>query len=422
MARQHRTVVVVGAGLAGLSCARTIASRGIDVLVLEASDRIGGRVQTDEVDGFLIDRGFQVVLSAYPEINEQLDWHDLDLRGFEAGALVHRRGDFHLIADPRRHPLSAPKALFDRIVRPRDAVAVIKLLNEARNPDAHPASHGPDITTLEALRRAGVSASMLEAFWRPFLGGIMLERDLSTSARFLRFVLSMFAAGQAGVPAGGMGRIPEMLAGDLPLGSLRTGAKVKRIDKREVHLKDGEKIRADYVVIATDGAGAAKLSDEIRAPRMRSVGQISFDGGLNPPDHGSILVLDGERSGPVNNLQVMSSVAPRYAPNGHSLITCSILEPDLDSDDERLEAAARTQLGGWYGSLVDSWKTLRIDRIENALPAMPVGSLDPAERPLRLRSWLWVAGDHRSTSSIEGAMASGRHAGEQIAAASDEPR
>ena len=422
MARERTTVAVVGGGLAGLACAKALNSRGIDVRIYEASDRVGGRVRTDEVDGFLIDHGFQVLLSAYPEIDENLDRHELDLRRFEPGALVRRRGEFQKIADPLRRPLAAPGMLTGGIVKPKDAVAVLRLLKAARSPQAHPAAHGPDITTIEALRRAGVSNSMLESFWRPFLGGIMLERDLTTSSRFFNFVLSMFAAGPAGVPSGGMGRIPELMAADLPLGVIRTNAKVKKIEKGRLRLAGDEKVDADFVVIATDGAQAAKLSDEIRAPRTRTVGQISFDGGVNPPEHGPILVLDGERSGPVNNLQVMSDVAPRYAPNGHSLITCSILEADLDPDDERLEHAVRAQLAGWYGSLVDSWKTIRIDRVEAALPAQPIGSLDPAERPLRLRSWLWTAGDHRATASIEGALSSGRHAGEQIAASLFEPR
>lgn len=422
MARERTKVAVVGGGLAGLACARALTSRGIDTHVYEASGRVGGRVRTDEVDGFLIDRGFQVLLSAYPEIDEHLDRHELDLRRFEPGALVRRNGGFQLVADPLRRPLAAPGMLAGGLVKPRDARAVLRLVREAGKPGAHAAASAPETTTIEALRRAGVSGSMLEGFWRPFLGGIMLERDLTTTSRFLYFVLSMFSGGPAGVPAGGMGRIPEMLAAQLPLGTVRLNSKVKSIEKGRLRLAGGDKVDADFVVIATDGAQAAKLSDEVRAPRMRSVGQIAFDSGVNPPEHGPILVLDGERSGPVNNLQVMSDVAPRYAPNGHSLITCSILEPDLDPDDERLEAAVRAQLSGWYGSLADGWKMLRIDRVESALPAQPVGSLDPPERPLRLRSWLWTAGDHRATASIEGALSSGRHAGEQVAAAVTEPR
>lgn len=418
MAKQRTKVAVVGGGLAGLACAKAVADRGIDVTVLEAADRPGGRVATDEVDGFLIDRGFQVLLSAYPEIDVHFDRDALNLRPFDRGALVRKGARFRLIADPFSKPLKAPKMLTDGLIRPRDTVATLRLLRSARDERGpHGGIHSPDSTIAEALARAGASKSLTEAFWRPFLAGITLDSSLSTSARFLDFLLANFAAGPACVPGDGMRRLPQLLAASLPIDTVRTGARVKRIEKGRVTLADGDRVDADLIVVATDARSASKLLDDLPDPGWSSVGQIAFDAGPRPPHAEPILVLDGEGRGPVNNLQVMSNAASGYAPTGRSLVTCSILEQHLDDDDERLERAVRDQLGGWYGPVVEDWRLLRIDRIKRALPKQPPGSLDPIERPLRLRRWLWAAGDHRATSSIEGALSSGRHAGEQAAAA-----
>jgi protoporphyrinogen oxidase len=305
--------------------------------------------------------------------------------------------------------------LLDRIVKVRDARATLKLLQHD-----HSDHECADRTTMAALREAGVSSSMMEAFWKPFLSGIMLDPELKTSSRFLDFVLANFAKGNATVPGDGMRRLPELMLGSLPVGAVRTGIKVKSIEKRKVRMAGGGKLEADAVVVATDGRTAAKLLDGISAPETVAVGQIAYNAGPRPPHDRPILVLDGDNSGPVNNLQVMSNVAPGYAPVGSSLVTCTILEKDLDSDDDRLDHAVRSQLGRWYGPGVAEWDRLKVDRIERALPSQPVGSLDPLERPLRLRSWLWVAGDHRATASIEGALATGRHAGEQVVAALSE--
>ena len=409
----------MGAGLAGLAAAKAIANHGTRVTVLEADNRPGGRVWTDEVDGFLIDHGFQVVLDSYPELERHFDRNLLGLYAFEPGALVRRNGAFLRLADPLRKPASAPKMLSGGLVRPRDIPAVLRLLRSARNMAAG-SPESDNATVLEALEHAGVSTSMLESFWRPFLAGITLDPHLQTSARFLDFVLDNFSKGFATVPGDGMRRLPQLLLGSLPIDTVQLNARVQAVEKGRVKVKGAGWVEADAVVVATDGRRAARLVEGIHEPEWSRVGQIAFDAGAWPPHTDPILVLDGENSGPVNNLQVMSAVAPGYAPTGRSLITCSILEPDLHPDDDKLDVAVRGQLAQWYGPQVNDWRTLKIDRIKRALPTQPVGSLDPMERPLRQKSWLWVAGDHRATASIDGALSSGRHAGEQVVAALSE--
>jgi phytoene dehydrogenase-like protein len=403
-------VIVVGAGLAGLSCARELSSHGADVLVLERADRPGGRVRTDEVDGFLLDRGFQVLLSAYPEARHVLDYERLGLRPFYSGALVRRAGRFARVADPFRHPLDAarswnsgPGGLLDkaRVARLRRRLA-IHSLNEVLN--------APQVTTREALRLEGFSPGIVDGFFRPFLGGIFLDPDLDTSSRMFAFVLKLFAQGEAVLPAEGMQAIPRQLTEDLPGNALRLGATVETVDGAGVTLAGGERLEAGAVVVAADGPEAARLTGALRAPAGRAVTCIYFAAGRSPLDE-PVLVLngDGPAGGPVNNLSVPSDVAPSYAPPGAALISATILglpEPD----DDALVAAVRRQLRDWFGPQADGWRRLAVYRIPYALPALTPAEFATPERPVRLRPGLFVCGDHRDSASIQGALASGRRA------------
>ena len=411
----EKRVIVIGAGLAGLAAAKALTSAGIKIMVLEANSHPGGRVWTDEVDGFLIDRGFQVVLDSYEEMHRQFDMNSLRLYAFESGALIRTGGDFVRLSDPLRKPTSAFGMLTGGLVRPKDVPATLRILRDARAA-ASGNPIGRETTTLAALQAAGVSEQMLTAFWKPFLSGITLESNLSTSNRFLEFLIDHFSRGQATVPGDGMRMLPQTLVGDLPAGAVHLNTKVNKIEKRRVNIKGMGWVEADAIVVATDSRGTSKLLDDLETPNWSSVGQIAWAAAGEGPTTEPVLMLNGEGSGVVNNVQVMSAVAPGYAPTGASLITASILEEHLGLDDEQLDQQARAQLGQWFGAEVNDWHTLRINRIKRALPRQDVGSLDPMERDPRLKKWLWVAGDWRATSSIDGALASGRHAGEQLAA------
>jgi phytoene dehydrogenase-like protein len=406
-------VIVVGAGLAGLAAAKSLATAGVQVMVLEADSRPGGRVWTDEADGFLIDHGFQVILDSYEEMHRNFDMNSLRLFAFDPGALVRTGGSFVPLSDPLRKPTSAFGMLTGGLVKPKDVPATLRLLRNARAAAAG-TPVGREMTTLAALQTAGVSEQMLEVFWRPFLSGITLESNLSTSSKFLDFLIDHFSRGQATVPGDGMRMLPQTLVGDLPIGTVRYDSKVVEIKKRKVKVKGAGWIEADAVIVAADARGASKLLDDLEAPRWNSVGQIAWAAPGAGPTEEPVLMLNGEGTGVVNNAQVMSAVAPGYAPGGAALVTASVLEEHLGLDDEALEAEARSQLGQWFGPQVNSWQTLRVDRIKRALPRQDVGSLEPLERDPKLKKWLWVAGDWRATSSIDGALASGRHAAEQL--------
>ena len=409
-------VVVVGAGLSGLACALELRRHGREVTVLEASDGVGGRVRTDRVDGFLLDRGFQVLLAGYPECAAQLDYPALDLRAFYPGAVVQRGGRAITVADPRRHPLAALGAL-NGLASPADAPALLRLLAASRRSVREGLERGgPDTqTTQEALRAAGLGASLIDGFFRPFLAGITLDPSLAVSARFARFVLGSLMAGPTVVPAQGMGELGAQLAARLPAGAIRLGTRASSVDDDGVTLARGARVDAAAVVVAAEGPEAARLVRGLPDPGSVSTTCLWYDAPASPRPGGA-LVLDGDGTGPVNNVAVLSDVAPGYAPPGRALVNASLAGIAAE-DDDALDARTRAQLRGWFGPQVDAWRRLRVDRVAHAQPRQAPGTLDPPQRPVRRSERLWVCGDHRDTASLNGALASGRRAGAEVASA-----
>ena len=253
---------------------------------------------------------------------------------------------------------------------------------------------------------------MIESFFRPFMGGVLLDRSLSASSRMLEFVFRMLAEGDTAVPAAGMQAIPDQIARQLPRGTLRLGARVAAASSREVRLDSGEAIGGDAVVVATEGPEASRLAG-LPAPGSRSVTCLYFAAEQAPLEE-PILVLDGDGVGPVNNLCVPSQVASAYAPAGAALVSASVVDEAGTAGEATLEGAVRSQLEGWFGPQVRSWRHLRTYRIHHAQPEQRPGVLEPVERPVRLRGGLFVCGDHRDTASLHGALLSGRRAAEAV--------
>ena len=407
-------VAIVGAGLAGLCCARELARRGVSAHVYEASDAVGGRVRTDTVDGFRLDRGFQVFLTAYPEAQRVLDYDALDLHAFDPGALVWTGDAYDRLGDPLRRPSTLWSTLTAAVGSPLDKLRILRLRRAVTSCTLDVLWARPETTTEAALRdRYGFSQRMVDRFFRPFLGGVFLDTSLSASSRAFEFYFRMFSLGDAAVPARGMQAIPEQVAAGLPEGTLHLDARVKRASPDGIELTDGEAIGARAVVVATEAPEAEYLLPGFQAPPSRSTVCVYWASDAETPRE-RLLILGGPTEGPVNNVQVMSAVAPGYAPAGESLISASIVESPA-ATDEAIEADARAQLRGTFGDEVDEWRTLRVDRVLHALPDLP--SLEPPERPVVWDNGVYVAGDHRRNASINGAMVSGRHAGEAVAAA-----
>lgn len=401
------TVAIVGAGLAGLACAVELRAADVDVTLYESSDGVGGRVRSDSVDGFTLDRGFQIALTAYPEMHRQLDMAALDLQAFDPGALVWREGKGSVVADPFRMPSATLGTITAPIGSLIDKARIAQLRHRVRG--VHPVQllRGDDITTTAALTAAGFSDTIIERFFKPLVGGIQLDPDLQDSRRMFDIIFRMLADGDSAVPAGGMQAIPHQLAARLPDGTVHLNSPITATTATSVTVLDRDAVNHDAVVVATEGPAAAALLD-LAPVRSKSVGCVYFASAEAPTDT-KLVVLDGTGTGPVLNVAVMSNVAPSYAPAGRHLIVAA-MPGHVDGD---LASVARTQLRSWWGAQVDGWEHLETYRIAHGQP----GQAPPfsPKQAVALADGRFVCGDHRDTASIQGALFSGRRCARAVA-------
>ncbi|MFA9564496.1 MAG: FAD-dependent oxidoreductase, partial [Acidimicrobiales bacterium] len=311
-------VVVVGAGLAGLAAATVVADGGHSVAVLEASDDVGGRVRTDEVDGFLVDRGFQVLLTAYPELDRQLDRAALRLQAFDPGAMVRIGDRFHVVGDPLRRPGSLLSTVAAPVGTPVDKLRLLALRRRLRSSTVPQLLRGQDVDTAEALREEQFGPNMVERFLRPLIGGIQLDPELTTSRRMFDTIFRTLSEGDAAVPAVGMGAIPRQMAARLDPGWVHLEHPALRVEPGRVTLPGNKGISADRIIVATEGPAASDLLG-LRPVASRAATCVWF-AAERPPTDSKLIVLDGTGAGPALNVAVMSNVAPEYAPVGSALI------------------------------------------------------------------------------------------------------
>ncbi|MFJ9600852.1 NAD(P)/FAD-dependent oxidoreductase [Streptomyces althioticus] len=400
-------VVVVGAGLAGLACALDLCRAGRRVALLEASDGVGGRMRTDRRDGFLLDRGFQVFNTSYPQVKRRLDLGSLRLRPFTAGVVAHTsRGPVRLV-DPTRESGASEALTPGRLPGARDLAALAGLTAWDALLPASAVRRRRDGSTSRALKRAGVSDAMVDEILRPFLSGVFLEDRLETSARFFHLVWRSMVRGSLCLPARGVGAVPAQLAAGLPDGVLRLGTPVSSLTDDGVLTEDGSEIPSRAVVVATEPATAALLLPGLPVPATRTVTTYHHAADASPADEP---VLRVDSTGTVLNTCVLSRVAPTYAPEGIALISTSV----LGADEPGRERTVLRRLAELYGTDTGGWQRVDVRTVEGALPAMAPPW--PLSRTTRLWPGRYVCGDHRATSSVQGALASGTRAAREVLA------
>jgi phytoene dehydrogenase-like protein len=405
-----KPVIIVGGGLAGLNCARHLHSRNVEFRLLEAGDRFGGRVSTTTHEGFRLETGFQVLLTSYSEARTSFDYEKLRLGFFQPGALVRHNGRFCRFADPWRKPAHTLATLFSPVATLADKWRIARLRARVCRGSADDLSQVPDIATGEYLVQLGFSERVIESFFRPFMGGVFLERDLATSARKFAYLFRMFSTGDAALPAGGMENLCHQLVARLPSAWLRTGARVEAVEANKVALESGECLEASSVIVACDPWNAARLLHETEERPSNSASVFYFSADTSPVIE-PVLVLNGEGSGPINSVCVPSQVAAGYAPPGKSLISVAVTADfPLPS-----EAAVRDQLVDWYGEQANRWDFLKAIRVNYALPrqlSLP-GNL-PNTAAVARKDRIIICGDYMDVASIQGALRSGRLAAEWV--------
>ncbi|SEP53927.1 NAD(P)/FAD-dependent oxidoreductase [Amycolatopsis saalfeldensis] len=398
-------VIVVGAGLAGLATAVELQRFGYRVRVFEGAERAGGRVSTDVIDGFTLDRGFQLLNPAYPAVRALIDLPVLDPRRFwRAIRLVD--GDRSRLLG---HPLDTPRAipgLLDRgPVGIRDVLALAAVSVRDLAGPARLLTGAADQTTRAEFRRWGLSDRCVEQVLAPFLSGVFAEAELNTSSRFFHLVWRSFLRAAPVLPAAGMGALPQQLADRLAPGTLSLATPVDAVAPGTVRM-DGTSHHARAVVVATDATAANRLIPALTVPGWKGLRTFYYRT-TTPPLRHPVLTIDARSDGPVCNTAVISAVAPSYAPAGHALISATTLDTSAEC-----EQAARAQLARLYRTATGTWELLADYRIPRALPSMtPPHEL---RRPVRLDPGLYVCGDHRDTSSIQGSLASGRRTARAI--------
>ena len=408
-------VIVVGAGLAGLTCAKVLAEGGAEVVVLEASDGVGGRVRTDEKDGFLLDRGFQVYFTAYPVSRRHLDHASLDLRTFDPGAILRRGREETVLSDPLRDPRALVPSLLSGAATFSDKLRTLRLAaaSVAEGTESAGEVNGEDSSSLEYLRDRGFSELFINGFFRPFYGGIFLDRSLSTSSRVLRFTFKMLATGKTTIPARGIGKIPEQIASHLPAGAVRLNSPVGAL------LREGEEVvgvevgagaeEADRVVVATDAPSAASLTGA-RVPEG-ALGQICAYYRTDRPIDGKKIMLNSEEDPFVNNAVQISNVSPLYAPPGEHLLSVVSLGGFGVSDGEVFRRGV-ADVSRWSPGV--DLAPLAVYRVPYSQFDQPPGVHEGLPDNRTGTPGLLLAGDYTEDSSINGSMLSGEKAAREV--------
>ena len=398
---ERSDAIVVGAGLAGLTAARRLVDAGLEVRVLEAADDAGGRLRTDQTDGFRFDRGLQVVCPAYPALAREFDVGALDLRPFSRGLGVLSNQTVHRLGpDP-----SVVGAMRIRLLSLRDAAALARLTTlDAMGPPGR-LKHRSDRTTHEELRSAGLSERAIDTVLRPMLSGVFGEDMLSTSGRFFHLMWRSFLRGGAAVPADGIQALPRQMHAALPTGTVSCGSKVTSIRPGSVRMGKNRELSAATIIVATDASAAARLLGLPKQPLwygLTTYYHVTNDlGGAEP-----LLLVDADQPSIIRNSVVVSAAAPGYATPGYQLVATSVL--GASAHNPELELRVRARLSALYRTSTAQWELAATYAIPHALPAMPAPH--PLRRRVRLAPGLYVCGDHRDTSSIQGALVSGRRA------------
>ncbi|MEU0069179.1 NAD(P)/FAD-dependent oxidoreductase [Streptomyces sp. NPDC006332] len=460
-------VVIVGAGVAGLAAAHRLTSAGVTTAVLEAAGWVGGRMSTEKVDGFRLDRVGQLLSTAYPDLRLTPGLDALVLRPFAPGVLLHSDGRHHraaALAHPggARGALHAVRALASaprpsvaprgRVLSrqasvsrdwgepvpataqrgragsrtvgapgavrtaPRGTSPLGTAVDQARLGAALTRIGGlpverllarPELPAGQALAERGVPARTIDGFLRPLLAALLCDPELTTSSRCADLALRAFARGRLCVPEGGAEALPELLARTLPAGTVRTGVRVTSVSTTSVSTAEHGEIRCRAVLVATDARAAAELLPGLRVPEFHPVTVVHHTAD-EPPATGASLLLDADRGGPVAHTAVVSRVDPARAPAGRTLVSSTVLGPPPAD----LDAAVRTHLARLYGTSTRRWETLAVHHTAEAVPAMRPPH-DP-RRPVRLLAGLYVCGDHRDTSTVQGALHSAHRAAAAI--------
>ena len=405
----EKKIYIVGAGLSGLIAALELEKAGLSAVILEASDRVGGRMKTDIVEGYRLDHGFQVLNTAYPEAKRYLDFQALQLKNFDPGAIIFEGKDSYILTDPLRNPLKLVGMAVSRVGTFLDKVKVFTLTQELKKKSSEEIFAEPSLPTHEYLKKYGFSDAIITNFFSPFFRGIFLEKDLETSSRMFEFVFKMFSQGYAAVPAKGMGQIPEMINGQLQTTEIRLNTPVASVEGGKILLADGTQLEADRIIVAVQPDLVMKQLEGQFAP-ARKVINLYFAAPKSFLGRPMIGLITGQRV--INNLVFMEDVSKDYVPAGKSLLSVTVLDTELT--DKELIKLVQSELEEISGIKADQFKHLKTYLIPHALPQVGDLKFSIPFTECKVLDQVFLAGDYLLHGSINAAMTSGRTAAEAV--------
>ncbi len=404
-------VAIVGAGMSGLTAAYYLQKKGLKVKVFECATQLGGRMRTDRIGGFKLDRGLHFLHTAYPEVSKLINYDDLVLKPLYQGALIRHNKDFELLANPFKQPTDIIGSLVADVANWSDKLKFLSLLTKLKRSDIRSILRKKDISVQDFLKQKGFSDQFINLFFRPFVGSLLHDNKLVSSSRYLLFVMKMFVDGNVSLPINGIGSIPEQLASKLEEGTVQLQTRIKNVDTQGITLLNGNLVEADVVLIATNPIDLKILASDFKVNDASNKMTSMYFASSTSPISKPIMLLNGENKGLVNNLFVPSLVQSSYAPKGQHLINVSILK-EHDFDDDELIDKVLSEMAQWFGLKVNDWEHLKTYHIKYALPRTE--KIDPDKYYSRIDDNIYACGDHFSFGSLNSAMRSGRIAAETI--------
>lgn len=401
MSHKNHKIHIIGAGVSGLVAAKVLEEKGYSPVVIEATGRVGGRVKTDIVEGYQLDRGFQVLLTAYPAIQKYIDMDALDLQFFKPGAVLFDKNKKVTIGDPLRDISLLFPTLLSGIGTMTDKLKMFRLQTALKRKTLTEIFQEEEIPTQTYLEKNGFSKEIIQQFFRPFFAGIFLEPHLLTSSRMFEFVYKMFGEGYASLPKSGIEAIPKQLLQNLERTEIRYNTKVKRVKNGEVLLKNGDSIQSDSIIVATDaGSLIPNLSGESR--KWQSCDTLYFETKNRAIDK-PLIGLVANSDVLINNVFFHTSLQMETKNKGQLLSVTVVQKHDLT--EEALVARVEKELKAVCG--IATSRFLKRYVIPKALPALDNLQYEVASSETQLTGGVFLAGDTQLNGSLNAAMLSG---------------
>ena len=403
MVNKKTDIVIIGAGIAGLACAMKLKKNNRNFIIIEQSDRVGGRVGSIKENEYIFDLGFQVYNTEYYKTNSLLNLKELKLKVFKPGASIYNGRRFEILSDPFRDPSTILETFFSGMTTFKDKIKILTLKRALSN-YCISEDQSEDMTTLKYLKSYGFSNKIINGFFKPFFSGIFLENQLETSSKFFKNVFSNFNKGYAAVPVNGMQAIPDQMVKNLNPHNLLLGNKVIEAKNPEkIVLENNEIIEAKYMVLT--GGSNSLVNNHI--VEFNSVRTFYFSSRVKVKHSKYINLFPYDSL--INNIAILSSVSENYSPEGNTLFSITIIESDLSKSE--LIDIIQDKLSTYYGDEKSNYIFMKEINIKQATIKQKTGYFD---LKIEDKKNILFAGDYTTYGSIEGAVVSGIKTAEKL--------